>query len=135
MHDIQPDSQTFQIIGAAMEVHRHLHRGLREAIYCEALKIEFELRNIPFTAQFPLQMEYKNQTLAGVHHVDFVCFECVVVEVKALSALTPADEAQVMNYLAMGRFERGLLLNFGTKSLEYKRRALTIERSVDRGKV
>ena len=114
-----------------MEVHRRLHRGLLETIYWEALEIEFEIRHIPFRAQWPLQMAYKGRRLTGVHHVDFVCFEAVVVEVKAVSALTPADEAQVMNYLAMGRFERGLLLNFGAKSLEYKRRALTIERTVD----
>jgi GxxExxY protein len=131
MHDIYPDSQTFQIIGAAMEVHRQLHRGLLEAIYCEALEVEFELRHIPFKPQWPLQMEYKGRKLTGMHHVDFVCFDAVVVEVKALSGLTPADEAQVMNYLAMGRFNRGLLLNFGQKSLEYKRRALTIDRGVD----
>jgi GxxExxY protein len=69
-------------------------------------------------------VEYKGRRLTGTHHVDFLCFGKVVVEVKALSALTPADEAQLLNYLGMGRFDRGLLLNFGSKSLEYKRRVL-----------
>jgi GxxExxY protein len=124
MHDMQPDPQTFQIIGAAMEVHRVLHRGMFEKIYDEALAVEFELRNIPFEAKRPLQVEYKGRRLTGTHHVDFLCFGKVVVEVKALSALTPADEAQLLNYLGMGRFDRGLLLNFGSKSLEYKRRVL-----------
>ena len=105
-----------------MEVHRHLHRGLLEPIYCEALAIEFELRRIPFEAQWPLQIDYKGQRLTGIHRIDFVCFEQVVVEVKAVSALTPADEAQLLNYLAISRLERGLLLNFGGMSLEYKRR-------------
>ena len=120
-----PDPQTFQIIGAAMEVHRKLHRGLLESIYCEALAIEFELRGIPFAAQVPSQIEYKGRKLTGVYHLDFLCFGNVVVEVKATSALTPSDEAQLLNYLAMGRFERGLLLNFGTRSLEHKRRILS----------
>ena len=59
-----------------------------------------------------------------MYHLDFVCFDSVVVEVKAVSALTPADEAQLLNYLAMTKLQRGLLLNFGAKSLEYKRRVL-----------
>lgn len=123
--DLVPDPQTFQIIGAAMEVHRKLHRGLLESIYCEALAIEFELRHIPFATEVRYQIEYKGSTLTGIYKLDFVCFESVVVEVKATSALTPSDEAQLLNYLAMGRFERGLLLNFGTRSLEYKRRILS----------
>lgn len=124
MQCLNPDPETFQIIGAAMEVHRQLHRGLLESIYCEALAIEFGLRHIPFEAESPLQMEYKGQRLKGIYRMDFVCFEKVVVEVKGVSALTPADEAQLLNYLAMSRLERGLLINFGAKSLEYKRRVL-----------
>ena len=124
MQNTNPDGQTYQIIGAAMEVHSQLHRGLLEAIYCEALAIELGLRQIPFESQRPLQMKYKGQRLTGVHHMDFVCFDEVVIEVKALSALTPADEAQLLNYLAMSGLKRGLLLNFGAKSLEYKRRVL-----------
>ena len=116
------DPQTFQIIGAAMEVHRHLHRGLLEAIYCEALAIEFGQRKIAFEAQRPLQMRYKGYRLRGTHHMDFVCFDTAVVEVKALSALTPADEAQLLNYLAMSGLERGLLINFGEQKVEVKRK-------------
>ena len=118
------DRQTFQIIGAAMEVHRQLQRGLNEAFYCGALCIEFALRDIPFEAQFPIQLEYKGQHLRGVHHIDFLCFGSVIVEAKAVSSLTSADEAQLLNYLAMTRMKRGLLINFGSKSLEYKRRVM-----------
>ena len=107
-----------------MEVHRRLHRGLLEAIYCEALAVEFRLRHIQFEAEWPLRVEYKGQRLTGIYRIDFVCFGRVVVEVKAVSALTPADEAQLLNYLAMSRLERGLLINFGGKSLEFKRRVL-----------
>lgn len=124
MHEIKPDPQTFRIIGAAMEVHRQLHRGLLEAIYCEALALEFDLRHIAFEAKSPLQMQYKGQRLTGIYRMDFVCYGEVVVEVKAVSALTPADEAQLLNYLAMSGHKRGLLINFGGKSLEYKRRVL-----------
>jgi GxxExxY protein len=121
MHGIQTDSQTFLIIGAAMEVHRKLHRGLFEGFYCDALAIEFELRQIPFEAERAVQLEYKGRPLKRPHHMDFICYGDVVVEVKAVSSLTPADEAQLLNYLAMSRIKRGLLLNFGAKSLEYKR--------------
>ena len=124
MLEHQPDPQTFQIIGAAMEVHRRLHRGLAEGLYCDALAIEFALRAIPFEPKRAIQLEYKGHTLEGVYRLDFVCFDSVVVEVKAVSALTPPDEAQLLNYLGMTRLKRGLLINFGTKSLEYKRRVL-----------
>ena len=120
----QHDAQTFQIIGAAMEVHRQMHRGLYELFYCDALAVEFGIRQIPFQARKPIQLEYKGHTLGGVYHLDFVCFDTIIIEVKATSSLTPADEAQLLNYLAMTKLQRGLLLNFGTKSLEYKRRVL-----------
>lgn len=107
-----------------MEVHRQLHRGLLESIYCEALAIEFELRGIPFAGQHPLKITYKGQRLTGTHRVDFKCFDEVLVEVKATSVCTPAEEAQLLNYLAMSGLRRGLLLHFGAKSLEYKRRVL-----------
>jgi GxxExxY protein len=124
MHGLDPDPQTFQIIGAAMEVHRRLHRGLYEGFYSDALAVELGLRGIPFDAQRTIQLEYKGHLLRGVYKLDFVCFNSVIVEVKAVSALTPADESQLLNYLAMTRLGRGLLLNFGTRSLECKRRVL-----------
>ena len=118
------DQHTFQIIGAAMEVHRVLHRGLLESIYCEALAVEFELRSIPFAAQVPCQIVYKERRLTGFHRIDFVCFDEVVVEVKASSLTGPAEQAQVLNYLALSGHRLGLLLNFGRPSLEYKRLVL-----------
>ena len=124
MFSSQIDRQTFQVIGAAMEVHRRMQRGLAESFYCAALSVEFALRDIPFEPQYPIQLEYKGQRLRGVHYLDFVCFGGVVVEAKAVSTLTSADEAQLLNYLAMSRMKRGLLINFGAKSLEYKRRVM-----------
>jgi GxxExxY protein len=115
------DPRSYQINGAAMEVHRVLRRGLLEQLYCEALAIEFELRNIPFVAQVPCQILYKDRPLSGFYKIDFICFESIVVEVKAVSALTPADAAQLLNYLALTKHRLGLLLNFGSKSLEHRR--------------
>ena len=123
LHQLQ-DPRTYQIIGAAMEVHRILHRGLLEQIYCEALAVEFELRAIPFVQQVPCQIVYKERRLTGFHRIDFVCFNEVVVEVKATSLTGPAEQAQVLNYLAISGHRLGLLLNFGRPSLEYKRLVL-----------
>ena len=118
------DPRTYQIIGAAMEVHRVLHRGLLESIYCEALAVEFELRSIPFATQVPCQIVYKERRLTGYHRIDFVCFGNVVVEVKASSLVGPAEQAQLLNYLAITGHRLGLLLIFGRPSLEYKRLVL-----------
>jgi GxxExxY protein len=95
------DERTFQIIGAAMEVHRNLHRGLLEKLYCEALAVELELRQIPFDDRFSCQLIYKNRLLSGHYALDFLCYGEVVVEVKAVSGLTPADDAQILDYLAL----------------------------------
>jgi GxxExxY protein len=115
------DQRTYQINGAAMEVHNVLHRGLLEQLYCDALAIEFELRGIPFVAQVPVQVRYKERPLSGYYKIDFICFGAIVVEVKALPAFTPRDEAQILNYLALTRHRVGVLLNFGAKSLHYRR--------------
>ena len=115
------DQRTFAIIGAAMEVHRILHRGFLEAIYCEALAREFRLRAIPFQTQVPCSVEYKGERLRGFYKLDFVCYDDVIVEVKANSSTGPADHAQVLNYLAVSGHHTALLLNFGRRSLENQR--------------
>jgi GxxExxY protein len=115
------DPRTYAIIGAAQEVHSVLHRGLLEDIYCQALAVEFELRHVPFKHQVPCQVKYKDRKLTGFHRIDFVCFDGVVVEVKAVSGTTPADHAQIINYLALSGKTVGLLLNFGERSLFHKR--------------
>lgn len=108
-----------------MAVHRPMRRGFLEAIYYEALALEFALRGIPFVSQVPCSVEYKGQRLRGFYKLDFVCYDGVVVEVKASSATTPADYAQVLNYLAVGGHEVAVLINFGRPSLEYRRFALS----------
>lgn len=117
----QRDPKTFVIIGAAMEVHQQLGPGFLEAVYQEALALEFDRRQIPYKAQPDLPIFYKGQQLQTTYRADFICHENVVVELKALSKLSGLEEAQAINYLKATGLEVGLLLNFGTTSLEYKR--------------
>lgn len=115
------DPRTYAIIGAAMEVHRQLGCGFLEAVYQAALAIELEARAIPFQKETELPVFYKGQRLACDYRADFVCFESVIVELKAVSELTGVHEAQVINYLKATGLEVGLLINFGAESLGYKR--------------
>ena len=115
------DEKTYKIIGAAMEVHRELGCGFLEPVYQEALAIEFKLQSLPFEQQQLIEIMYKGRPMEKKYQPDFVCFDDIIVEIKALSRLTGNEEAQIINYLKATSLEVGLLINFGTKSLEYKR--------------
>ena len=115
------DERTYRIIGAAMEVHKELGCGFLEAVYQEALQREFVHERIPFQSQPSIQIEYKGQLLNKSYQPDFICYDDVIVEIKAISNLTGLEEAQIINYLKATGFKVGLLLNFGSKSLEHKR--------------
>ena len=119
------DPQTYAIIGAAMEVHRRLGHGFLEAVYQEAMTIELGYRGIPFVREAELPIRYRGELLNTMYRVDFLCFDSVVVELKALAKLTSVESAQLLNYLNAAAMERGLLLNFGAKELQYKRHVLT----------
>ena len=95
--------------------------GFLEAVYQEALAIELGLRDIPFQREVELKIEYKGHTLNKTYRADFVCFDEVIVEAKAQSALTPTDQSQALNYLAATHLQTALLINFGQPSLEYQR--------------
>ncbi len=126
---IHRDPQTYAIIGAAMEVHRVLGTGLLEAVYQEALAKEFGLRGIPYAREVDLVITYKNEPLACRFRADFICYDDIIVELKALSALGGIEEAQVINYLKATGLQRSLLINFGAPSLEYKRIVLNFQLS------
>jgi GxxExxY protein len=115
------DPVTCAILGAAFEVQRVLGAGFREVFYRDALAIEFRDRRIPFTREVPCVIRYKGRQLCGQHYMDFVCFDEVIVEVKARSSIGPVDHAQVLTYLASSRRPLGLLLNMGGQTLDVKR--------------
>src|SRR6266436_8264360 len=115
------DPKTYAIIGAVIEVHKQLGCGFLEPVYQEALAVEFSKRQIPFHREVTLPVFYKEVRLNTPYRVDFICFEGVAVELKALARLSGTEEAQVINYLKASGREIGLLLNFGTRSLEHKR--------------
>lgn len=108
-----------------MEVHRELRNGFLEAVYQDVLAVELAARGIPFEREKLLRVTYKGSVLPSFYKADFVCFGSVLVECKALKAIGGVEEAQVLNYLRITGLARALLINFGARSLEYKRFILT----------
>lgn len=123
------DQETFAVIGAAMAVHGELGHGFLEAVYQEALEKEFMFRKIPYEREKELPVLYRRQQLKVFYKADFVCFGSVIVELKALQQITGTEEAQVINYLKASGISRGLLINFGSASLQYKRLVLNLRES------
>ena len=114
--------EVYAIIGAAIEVHRILGQGFLEPVYQEALEIESRVRGLAFEAQKTLQIQYKEFILKKEYVADLVYFEKIVVELKALDALSAREEAQLLNYLKATKCKIGLLINFGSCGrLEWKR--------------
>jgi len=115
---------TKEIISASMEVHRELGSGFLEYVYEEALCYELNLREISFERQKELDIYYKDLLIPRKYTPDLIVENKVMVEIKATSGLTKVEEAQLLNYLKATKMRVGLLLNFGAKSLEVKRRIL-----------
>jgi GxxExxY protein len=115
------EEQTYRIIGACMEVHKQLGNGFLEAVYQEALEEEFRLQGIPYVREKHLTIMYKGKTLKKYYIADFVCYDNIIVELKALSKLTSDHTAQVLNYLKVTGNKVGILVNFGSKSLQHER--------------
>ena len=122
MTDLPLKDEVYQIVGAAMEVYNVLGPGFLEAVYQEALEIELQDQGIPFVAQGSLPVRYKDRVLSCRYVTDVVCFDAVILELKALDRLSGKEEAQLLNYLKASGKRVGLLLNFGSAGgLEWKR--------------
>ena len=115
--------ESYKIIGACMEVHNTLGCGFLEAVYQEALAIEFEKRGIPYIREAELNIEYKGIILSKKYNADFICYDKIIVETKALTELLTVHQSQVINYLNATKLKLGLLVNFGEESLNYLRLA------------
>lgn len=118
--------ESFKIIGACMKVHRSLGAGFLEAVYEEALEKEFLIQDIPFKRQLKLELYYDKEKLNKFYRADFVCYDAIVLEIKAVSQIPDIFYAQLKNYLKCTNMELGMLINFGTLSLTYKRIINTI---------
>ncbi len=115
------DPETYAIIGAAMRVHRELGFGFLEAVYQEAFERELQIQTIPYNREVELPVFYRDVRLTTFYKADFVCFDTVIVELKALSNISGVEESQVLNYLKASGKNKGLLINFGANQLQYKR--------------
>jgi GxxExxY protein len=117
--------EVYQIVGTALEVYNELKCGFLESVYQEAMELELEDRRIPFVAKAPLRIKFKERILSKKFFADLIAFGAVLVELKAISTITPADEAQVLNYLRATGLRVGLLINFGDPTqLQWKRLVL-----------
>jgi len=115
------DKETYQIIGAAMEVHRNLGAGFLEAVYGDALELEFRERGIPYEREKHIAINYKGQDIKSTYRADFVCYGTILVELKAVEELLPRHKAQIINYLRATGYKRGVLINFSDISLKFLR--------------
>ena len=113
--------ETYSIIGCAIEVHKVLGSGFLEAVYHEALEIEFNNNFVQYESEKNITVVYKGVKLNKIYKSDFVCYDKIIVEIKATSFLSTNHEAQLLNYLKASSFRIGLLFNFGSRRLEYKR--------------
>jgi len=121
MNEIYLREEVYEIIGLCMEVHKILGKGHSEVVYKDALEHEFKLNNIPFEREKEYKIHYKDIILPRKYNADFVVFDEIIFEVKAISQLTISDTKQTLNYLASSKNKLGLLVNFGEDSLKYKR--------------
>jgi GxxExxY protein len=121
MEDLIYKEETYDIIGICMEVHKNLGRGHSEAVYKDALEYEFKLAEIEYLREKPYKIEYKDIVLTHFYIADFIVFDTIILEVKAIEALTKSHTKQTINYLAASKLKVGLLVNFGEDQLTFKR--------------
>lgn len=121
MAELVLKDESYQLIGICMEVHRELGMGFKEGIYQDALEIEFENHNILYHRERLFKIEYKGKVLKHRYKADFIVFNQIVLEVKAISFIVDSFVAQTINYLKASGLKLGIIANFGERSLTYKR--------------
>lgn len=121
MPEIVFKNESYKIIGVCMEVHKKLGAGFLESVYSEALELEFKKNDIPYEREKKLPVFYDSQPLKKYFKADFVCYNSIIIELKATNFLTVADIRQTVNNVKATQFKLGLLINFGTLSLSSKR--------------
>ena len=114
-------AESYKIIGACLNVHKKLGSGFLESVYSEALEIEFRKTEIPYQREKRLPVFYEDLKMKKYFVADFVCFESIILELKATKFTTEADFKQTLNNIKATHFQLGILINFGTPSLTYKR--------------
>ena len=120
-HKLAFKDECFKIVGACMAVHNELGSAFLEPVYQEALAMEFQKRRIPFSKEHRLEIYYKEALLEKKYYADFLCYDQIIVELKACSALTDQHTAQALNYLSALKLNLALFVNFGTPRLQWKR--------------
>ena len=117
--------ETYRIVGSAMTVSNTLGCGFLEAVYQEAMEIELKESRVPFEAQKRINIQYKDRILQKEYVADFLCYDRIIVEIKAIKKITEIEETQLLNYLNATKLPLGLIVNFGAPKLEWKRYANT----------
>ena len=113
MNELIYRDESYQIVGACFEVYKTMGCGFLEAVYQECLEIELTDRGLPFVPKHQLELKYKAQRLKQKYEPDFICYEKIILEIKAVSAIADEHRAQVQNYLRATGYRLGLLVNFG----------------------
>lgn len=122
MAELIYSDESYAIIGACFEVYKRMGCGFLEAVYQECLEIELKHQGIPFSAQREFALSYRDQTLRQTFKPDFVCYDKIIVEIKAVSCLADEHRSQILNYLNASKMQLGLLVNFGhSPKIEYER--------------
>ena len=128
MSDLLYKDEVYAVVGAAMDVYNDLGPGFLESVYQEAMQVELESRKIPSKASQEIRVKFKDRELKKFYIADMICYEKIIVEIKAMDRLTLRDEGQLINYLKATGLKVGVLINFGHyPSLEWKRLIFTKE--------
>lgn len=113
----QIDELSYQIIGAAIDVHKHIGPGMLESVYQTCLEIELTTRGLSFQQELEIPIEYKGHQVQGLFRCDFLIENQIVIELKSVAELLPIHEAQVINYMNLLKIPKGILLNFNVTNL------------------